>query len=384
MNAAHAVHAPSSAKRWSKCPGSAQAIAAIDDYYEPEEEGEAATEGTQAHDEIDKMFKPLGSRSGEADLVDISDFHNLVTPAPLDHPAAYGLRLVYDAVKKIIEQYGKVAMWVEQRVHLTQAIWGRCDIAIWVPSHRLLIILDYKNGMRAVDAEDNDQTGIYAAGTIKTQGIDPLHIQHCIVQPNDWRHFVPRVKWWTEGRAALDLRTIEWITAVGQTFLKAGEHCRDCPLFGTCDPSVDLLTQFGAVIAGLVNPANVRPEQVAMFFSLQKPIEDQIKAFKKAWSDAATKGNKAPAGMKFVAEEGRRKWTNEQEAWKRLGYPDAPEWMKLPTPSQAEELGIKVDDIASKGKPFKVLAPESDKRKPWTGPEAGKMFAAVDLTAIGK
>lgn len=376
----HAVYAPSSAKRWSKCPGSAPAIAAIDDYYEPLEDGEESIEGTQAHDEIDKMFKPLGSRSGEQDLIRMDDFNNLVEPAPLDHPAAFGLRLVYDAVRKVIEQYGEVVLWVEQRVFLTQQIWGRCDIAIYVPSHKLLIIMDYKNGMRAVDAEENDQTGIYAAATIKTQGIDVDHVQHCIVQPNDWRHFVPRVKWWTEGRAALDLRTLMWIKAVNETFLKAGEQCRDCPLFGVCDPSTDALTQFGAVIAGLVNPADVLPEQVSMFFALQKPIEDAMKGFRGAWS----KVDKAPHGMKFVAEEGRRKWTNEQEAWNRLGHPNAPEWMKLPTVKQAEDMGVKVDDIASKGKPFKVLALADDKRPEWKAPEATKMFAGVDLTTVGK
>jgi Protein of unknown function (DUF2800) len=369
----HAIHAPSSAHRWPYCPGSAYAIARLDDYYGPEEDGEESADGTAAHDEIDIMLKPLSGMLATAE-----DFDQLANPVPMHHPAAYGLALVRDLVRKLLVQAPRV-IWIEQRVTLTGKIWGRCDIFLWEPISRTLTIIDYKNGMRAVDAEENEQTGIYAGAVIRTHNLDPVCVDYFIVQPNDWREFVPRVKLWRESRDDLEKRLARFIAASEQTYLAAGPHCRDCPLFGVegCEPSKDMLLQFAPVIAGFVRPADVRPEQVALFFALEKPITDAIKNFKSAWSKSAVKADIAPPRMKFVAAEGHRKWNDEQAAAKALGLDNLPGFVKLPTPAQAEEAGFDVSALASKGKPFKTLAPADDRRKTWVKPSAETMFAAT-------
>jgi hypothetical protein len=38
----------------------------------------------------------------------------------------------------------------------------------------------------------------------------------------------------------------------GTKSFNAGDHCRDCPLFGKCDASIDMLKDFRRVIAGLM------------------------------------------------------------------------------------------------------------------------------------
>lgn len=360
-NAQHACYAPSSAHRWTVCTASAEAIGRLPE----QDEGEEAAEGTAAHDEIERVLGPTGQGAGTLDT---------------DHPAAYGIALVMSFVNQL-SRGPHDRFWIEQRVALTDQIWGRCDVAHWSDADQVLTIVDYKNGQRAVDVEENEQLRIYAAGSIFTHRLPAKWIRYVVVQPNDWRPFVPRVKQWHEPVADL----IAWAERVafiprGPKSFTAGEQCRDCPLFGKCDASMDMLVNFGAVIAGLVAPEHVRPEQVAMFLALEKPITDQIKKFKSHWEKAALVSGTVPPGMKIVA-------TSPHRAWK----PDVVDALKesivalhglgpleLPTPAQAEKLGgIDVAALSSKPEGGPALAFESDKRKPFVRKSATEMFAGV-------
>lgn len=362
-NAAHACYAPSSADRWVHCTASAEAIAMLPE----QEEGEEAKEGTAAHEEIERIMGPWKETNGAASL------HHDVDP---DHPAAYGVALVVSYVRGL--DPGR--LWIEQRVALTPQIWGRCDVAHWDEASATLTIVDYKNGMRAVDAEENSQLRIYAAASIFTHNLPAKWIRYVVVQPNDWRPFVPRVKQWAESADAL----YAWANKVamipaGVKSFTAGDHCRDCPLFGRCDASLDMLKDLSAVIAGLVDPGQVRPEQVAMFLSLRKPIEDQFKKFEKHWQGVALKGN-VPNDMKVVTSRPHRAWKDKDDArrlvFERLGA-DA---LDPPTPAQAIERGIPEDVVnamAPRPDGMPVLAFASDKRPEWRVKSAAEMFADV-------
>lgn len=356
-NAAHAVYAPSSAHRWTVCTASAEAIARLP----AQESGEAADEGTAAHDEIERVLGP--------------------EKATLDpeHPAAYGIALVIAYVEQL-SRGAHDRLWVEQRVALTDQIWGRCDVAHWSDRDQVLTIVDYKNGQRAVDVEENEQLRIYGAASIFTHRLPAKWIRYVVVQPNDWRPFVPRVKQWYEPVESL-IAWAERVAAIprGPKSFTAGEQCRDCPLFGQCEASLDLLAQFGTLINGLVQPDQVRPEQVALFLAMEKPITDAIKNFKTAWEKKALQ-SAPPPGMKIVA-------TSPHRAWK----PDVVDALKesivalhglgpleLPTPAQAEKLGgIDVAALSIKPEGGPALAFESDKRKPFVRKSAAEMFAGV-------
>jgi hypothetical protein len=186
---AHAVYAPSAAHRWAMeggCSASAEAIAHLGE----QEEGEEAAEGTEAHDEIERVLGPL-AEYGLAELDEQSR----------EHPAAYGVALVFDYVRRLM-RHNDDRVWIEQRVRLTDQIWGRCDVAHWSPQTGVLTIVDYKNGYVGVDAEENEQLRIYAAGSIYTHNLPAEWIRYAVVQPNDFRP-VPRVKQWHEPAASL-------------------------------------------------------------------------------------------------------------------------------------------------------------------------------------
>lgn len=367
---AHAVYAPSSAHRWTNCSASAEAIASLGD----QEEGEAAAEGTAAHEEIERVLGPLNT------VPDVGggDFVAHVNDVDREHDAAYGVSLVVNFAKQLATNSKGGRFWVEQRIHLTEHIWGRCDVAHWDDATSTLTIVDYKNGQRAVDADENEQLRIYGAGSIYTHKLPAKWVRYVVVQPNDWRPFVPRVKQWVESADAL----YAWANKIaaiplGKLEFTAGEHCRDCPLFGKCDASLDMLSNFGAVIAGLVSPEQVRPEQIALFMALEKPITDQIKKAKTVWEKAALKGN-IPPGMKLVRTTKHRTWKDEDAARVAILAAHGPDALAVPTPAQVEKLGgVDVETISEKPEGGPALAFESDKRALWEPPSAEKMFGSV-------
>lgn len=361
-NAAHAVYAPSSAHRWVNCTASAEAIAKLP----PTPEGEEAAKGTAAHEEIERILGPWAETNGAAAL------HHDVDP---DHPAAYGVALLLDYVRKLPP--GR--LWVEQRVALTDQIWGRCDVAHWSEADQVLTIVDYKNGFVGVDAEENEQLRIYAAASMFTHNLPVKWIRYAVVQPNDFRP-VPRVKQWYEPVASL----YDWAAKVaaiprGAKSFKAGEQCTYCPLFGMCDASRDLLAQVGALVAGLMRPEDVTPGQRALFLACEKPIKDAFAKASKVWTADAIKNGPAP-GMKIVTAQRHKAWANPDAARalviNRLGVAG----LDLPTPAQAIERGIPadvVDPMAPRPEGAPVLAFENDKRPAWERKSAAEMFKGV-------
>lgn len=359
--AQHACYAPSSAHRWTQCTASATAIAALGE----QEEGEEAAEGTRAHDEIERC---LGAAA---------HFSNGMQPLPVnpDHPAAFGVALVLDYVR----QLPPGRLWVEQRVRLTDQIWGRCDVAHWDDATGILTIVDYKNGHVGVDAEENEQLRIYAAGSIYTHNLPAKWIRYVVVQPRDFRP-VPPVKQWHE--SADDLFAFATKTAAipyGPLTFVAGEQCTYCPLFGICSASRDLLANVGALVAGLMTADQVTPAQRALFLACKKPIADAFKNAEKIWQKEALQGAAAP-GLKVVTSQGHKAWSDPEAAralvLERLG----PSGLDVPTPAQAIERGIPADVVnpmAPRPSGGPVLAFESDKRPEWKARTGAEMFKGV-------
>lgn len=363
-NAAHAVYAPSSAHRWTVCTASATAIAALGE----QEEGAEAAEGTRAHDEIERV---LGPYSGDGLGWWLENPDTLIAPLDNDHPAAYGIALLLDYVRNLPP--GK--LWIEQRVRLTDQIWGRCDVAHWDEASATLTIVDYKNGFVDVDAVENEQLRIYGAGSIYTHKLPAKWIRYVVVQPNSFMP-VPRVKQWVE--SAEDLFAFASKVAAipaGDLTFTAGEQCKYCPLFGRCPASQDVLLKLNVMLAN--PPDAVRPDQVATFMACKKPIEDWFKALDKAATKSALSG-KVPTGMKLVQTVKHRAWIDETTARAAILAAHGPNALDVPTPSQAEKLGgIDVAALSSKPEGGPALAFESDKRPAWAPKSAAEMFKGV-------
>lgn len=363
--AGHAVYAPSSAHRWMRCTASATAIAKIGGDGWDLSNG-AAEEGTAAHEEIERCLVQLDetwrAKWGET---------GSVLSVTADHPAAYGVSLLIDYVR----QLPPGRLWIEQRVRLTDEIWGRCDVAHWDEAAETLTIVDFKNGFVNVEAEENEQLMIYAAASIYTHNLPAKWIRLVVVQPNSFLP-VPRVKQWICGAADLYAFASRAAEIPGGTLtFTAGEHCRYCPMFGQCPASQDVLAQANFVF---VNPPDsVHAEQVATFLALKKPIEDWFKTFEKSALKKSLAAGTVPPGMKIVKTQTRRAWKDENEARRVVLEKAGVEALDPPTPAQAEKLGIDVSDLAAAPEGGPALAFESDARSVWTPKTAVTMFAGV-------
>ena len=359
----HALYAPSGAPVWTVCTAQAEAVAHLPE----QDENEAAQVGTAAHEEIERVLGPYESKP--------LDLAAMLDTLDSKHDAAYGIAMLL----KYVNGLPPGRLWVEKRVTLTKDILGRCDVAHHDPASEVLTIVDYKNGFVGVDAEENEQLRIYAAASIYTHNISVKHVRYAVVQPNDFRP-VPRVKQWHESADDL-FKFATWVAGIpkGPKSFVAGDHCRDCILFGMCDATKDIVAHLGTMMAGLASevPAN----KVALFLSCQKPIEHWFEALKKEHVKRALAGN-VPPGMKVVTSQTHRAWVNEAKAREAIVAAGGVEALKLPSPADAEKMGIDVSDLAQAPPGGPVLAFESDKRKPYVPKSAAEMFAGV--TGAGK
>lgn len=346
-HAQHATYAPSSAHRWTVCTASAEAIAKLPE----QEEGEAAAKGTAAHSELERVLA-----GGEPDP---------------DHPSAYGVALAVSFVKQLPP--GK--LWVEERVALTEQIWGRTDVSHFSEADGVLTIIDLKDGFVDVDVVENEQERIYAAASMFTHNLPVKWIRYVIVQPNS---IVPgpRVKQWSESADSL----YAWATKVagipvGPKEFVAGEHCRYCPLFSKCQPTIDLLAHLSVALQH--SPEDVPVASRAAFLTMKRPVEDWFKSADKAWTSEALKTGAAPEGMKIVTAVTRRAWKDEAAAKAAVFSKYGMDALEAPTPAQAEKLGLDVSDLTTTPDGAPVLAFESDRRKPFARKSAAEMFAGV-------
>lgn len=363
-NTLHAIYSASSGHVWASehgCSASATAIAAMRRVI-PDEDSEASLSGTEAHSELERC---IGALNGG--FVDPATMP--ILPVDPDHPAAYGVALMIAYIRKLPP--GR--MWVEQRIRLTDDIWGTADIQHWQEETATLTIPDLKNGFVGVDAEENEQLRIYAGGSIKTHNLKPKWIRYAICQPNDFRPG-PRVKQWAEPIETLDIFTRR-VSAIpsGPLVFRFGEHCRDCPLLGTCEPSKDVLRQFAAVVSTGANPTSA---QIPLFLALKKPIDHFFEGLMKNGTKKALAGD-VPPGMGLFTATKNLAWLDIPTARAAVVAQKGVDALNPPTPTQAKEMGIDITGLADTPEGGPVLGFIGDKRKPWKPKSAAEMFAGI-------
>jgi hypothetical protein len=245
----------------------------------------------------------------------------------------------------------------------------------WHDESATFTTVDLKDGYVGVDA-DAEQVWIYDVAGMFTYNLPVKWFRNVICQENDFRP-VPRVKQDVQPAEKL----YAWASQIasipkGPKSFVAGEQCTYCPLFGMCEASRDLLSNIGALVSGLMRAQDVRPEQRALFMTSMKPITDAFKNADKAWTKSALAGD-IPPGMGLFTGEKHRVWKDAKAAREAVIAKGGVDALELPTPSQAEKLGVDVSDLAETPPGGPVLAFANDKRKPWKPKTAAEMFANV-------
>lgn len=366
---AHALLSASSSHRWLNCPPSAMAA----ELY-PATDTEYTREGTLAH-EVAEYVARLGSTNT------LEKINGEKIPAEMLH-CAQGYA---DYIQELITDPDAVVL-LEQRLDFSPWVpggFGTGDCVI-IQGHRLDVV-DYKYGAGvAVSAVGNTQMNLYGLGALNDFGdIYDIHeVGVHIYQPrmNNISVDVFRADHLREWGEAV--KPIAALAAEGKGDLCSGEHCRFCPHAGGCPKlAADCLKVVNAH-GGRAEVPTLAPWMVADILRQEPMVSAWLKAVKERALADLLKGEEIP-GYKVVAGRGSREWKEVSEVVAVLSGAGLPEedyftQPELLSPAKLEKsIGKKkVSELVGKlvvsvpGSP--TIAPESDKRKPYSQKEASR------------
>lgn len=333
---AHARLAPSAAHRWMHCPGSVRLSDGM-----PNETSSFAAEGTAAHELCAAVLTEGGfvaDRLGR--YVDVKTAKIVDTPEDTDDENRFFeiTEEMADAVAMYVDHVKGLAnansvLEVEQRLdmtHLHPGIFGTGDATVFDPVDRHLHVCDFKYGKGvAVDADDNPQLLLYAAGAARrlhNAQIEKLTMH--IVQPRAPHPKGPIRSYEID---LLDLFEFEDTLAAAaaetdkpDAVVVAGDWCRFCPAQPVC-PTVrakrlaaaaEDFGDIGEPIA-LAAPETLSDERLGALLREADQVGNYVKAVQE-YAHAQAMAGKMPAGFKLVAKRAVRKWRNDDEAKAKL------------------------------------------------------------------
>lgn len=311
----HSEYGGSAIERIMLCPGSvAKARAAP-----PDKSTVYRDDGTQAHELLDFALKNGYWSAREASI--------MADRTGDDEERTDAVQDALDIVQGIMENYEDAVLYVEHKFHfpstVTKDAYGTADVCIYIPSMRVVYVIDYKHGAGvSVDAYENKQGLYYATGAVLGSGqfdIDTAVI--VIPQPRAYHE---------RTRAEEYPTTLERLQAfVGEVDaaiiasrdpnapLVAGvKQCRFCPARLTCEAREGMaLSVMGNAIRSVKDitqeslplPETMTPEKLSFIlqsksFVMQWYTDCYNYAFEQAMTGAHIPDHK------LVEAQARRKW----------------------------------------------------------------------------
>lgn len=419
----HATLSPSARHRWGACPGSVREEAK---YPEPPDSPHAL-DGTRTHAILEQCLKN-GTKIDSGFIgATANDEHGSYT---WDADRLARVNVALDWIWSQPNGHNAIA---EQRVY-PDGFVGRADMSgtvdVQIPGDPYIIV-DYKDGMVQVSAEDNPQLKQYAIGVLA--GLDqsnlPKSVMMVIIQPKLALRGMPVISVYNMPIGALladaeRLKTEGAATDDPNAPLVPGEaQCKWCKAKATCPALAGKVMQelnlmsslFGPVNPephGLVGPAdlatqaaNKDPEKMGdkelrQILEAAPLVESFLAAVEKEAKRRLEAGIAVP-GFKLVRGNGSRGWAlPEEEIVKKLVGMGAPKSAvykqalvsvaqaeKLTWDSKGETKGFSDRQAksmlaeyvtTSAGKP--TIAPESDPR-PAIVTDASALFGTIGVHA---
>ncbi len=369
----HARLSPSAAHRWLNCTASVELCEGIED------KGSIyAEEGTLAHAICESKLKAYLNHV-DARTIYEEENHVRWTDEPLYNPEMEDCTESYrDTVinlyEEALEQTPDAKMLIEQKVIITDALFGTADALIVADG--LLNVIDYKHGKGVeVSAEHNPQMMIYALAAYHWYAAeyDIQEVTMTIVQPrignhSSWTIKVDDLLRWEEGTLMPTMHSI--LNNVGTT-QKVGDWCKFCKVKARCREIANIAKS----TCDKTNPQLMSLEEIAEMLPLVPTIKAWCEEINGYALQQALIGNKI-SGYKVV--EGRTKrMVQDAEALARElrhdGYDDSLIWRprEVETLTNLEKLvgkkafAERYADYITKPKGSPTLVKESDKRPEW-------------------
>lgn len=375
----HALLSASNAKKWLNCTPSAR----LEETF-PEESSDAAAEGTLAHKFCELKLRKLFIEAGMPDKTYKTELGKLKRDSHYNPEMDRFTDEYVDFVQKIAYPYPSAPfIAVERRIdysHIAPEGFGTADCVILYGTD--LHVVDFKYGKGVVvNAEENPQMGLYAAGVLEAYGmIYPIDkITFHIVQPrvhnfSSWQTNAKDLLAWSlnvvKPKAELAFQ--------GAGLFNQGTWCDEgfCKAAGTCrhrmnENMATIQTYLDPVTGKLREESLISNEEIGRILPLLKLTAPWIKKVERAALNKLLAEEEVP-GWKLVEGRSNRELTDPVKAYKELigaGYKKAMFYEQKPVPLTEAEKLITKDDytnilspyiVKPKGKP--TLASKSDKR----------------------
>lgn len=327
---AHALLAPSSAKRWMTCTPSARLEATV-----PSKDTAYTREGTIAHAMAEGILRhllefkaqqmPEAGEFFETGGTMIAEFCRTAELEGLDWremaETVYEnyCRPVYEAYLGAQLKDPEAVLLIESQLKLAEFIpegFGSSDAVLIYDNTLEVFDLKYGKGVK-VEAEHNPQMMCYALGAYCGEGefYDIANVRMTIIQPrlrhdSSWSITAPDLLHWAHNvlkPAALKA----WKGEGPQT---PGEHCRFCRVAAQCKA----LAAYTLDVAGTkTEPGLMSLEEVAALLPHFSTIKSWIASVEEFALDKALEGESIP-GYKLVEGRSVRKIINPALAIERL------------------------------------------------------------------
>lgn len=419
----HARLSPSKRHRWALCPGSIREEAKFPD----ERTSPAAIDGTHSHTLLDHCVKAgLADPTSMVGVKMKDDDGEFV----VDADRAARVKTAIEYVKsRVAELNGLAEVIAETRVD-PQWFTHRDDLSgtvdIQIIGGGVLEIVDYKDGMGIVSAEENPQLEQYAMGKLAEcklgwnvpEQYPWREVRMTIIQPKlALKGMSPITTWTVPVKYLLDRLSV--LSAQARATddpnapLVPGEsQCKFCRAKGSCAAlASNVMKEVGIMFQPVVtqtldvaqqsadkDPAQMDDQQIRQIMEAAPLMRQLLEAVEKEALRRLEAGTPIP-GLKLVHGRGSRAWAlpEEEMAEKlvKMGIPKTAIYeTKLVTPAKAEKLtwekrdGTKVSltdrqlkrmeqEYVTKLAGKLTVVPESDSR-PAVITNAAPLFSAVE------
>ena len=420
---AHAQLSPSKRHRWALCPGSIREEAK----YPDERTSPAAIDGTHSHTLLEHCIKAgLADPTSMVGVKMKDDDGEFV----IDADRAARVKSAIEYVKERVASFNGLAEVIPETRVDPQWFTHRDDLSgtvdIQIIGGGVLEIVDYKDGMGVVSAEDNPQLEQYAMGKLAEcklgwnvpEQYPWREVRMTIIQPKlALKGMQPITTWTVPVKYLLDRLSVlsaqaRATDAPDAPLVPGDSQCKFCRAKGSCAALAgNVMKEVGIMFQPVVNqtpldvaqqsadkdPATMSDDQIRQIMEAAPLMRQLLEAVEKEAQRRLEAGTPIP-GLKLVNGRGSRAWSlpEEEMAEKlvKMGIPKSSIYVtKLVSPAQAEKLvwekrdGTKVQlterQLKRMDQEYVVklagkltVAPESDSR-PAVITNAAPMFSAI-------
>lgn len=353
----HANLSPSKRHRWGLCPGSIREEAK----YPDDRSGPAAIDGTHTHTMLEFCLSgPWEPEELVGQTMQDDDGKFLI-----DAERAQRVRIAVDYVKQRVAEQPGCKVIAEQRVNPNRLI-ARDDMSgtvdIQIHGTDVLEIVDYKDGMGAVQAEGNAQLELYAVGALANAD-EPYpwkRVRMTIIQPKMVLRGLPQITSHevdiSEILAIVDRLVIEGaaVDAPDAPLVPGESQCKFCKAKGSCAAlASNVMKEIGIMFQPVMSldvaqqsadkdPSTMDDGQILSIMEAAPLMRQLLEGVEKEALRRLQSGQ-AITGLKLVNGRGSRAWALQDdeiaEKLIKMGIPKGSVYeTKLVSPAKAEKL----------------------------------------------